>query len=81
MFIFSNSELIQVIRYRYNASAMNRRIELIDIKSKQNRKLDKMLILLALNSISQRMRMSHVTYVCDIDRKKELEDIGFLSDF
>jgi hypothetical protein len=69
-----------MIRYRYKVIPMNRRIELKDIKSISNDPLNRMLILMALNKVSQRQRASHVTCVSDKDKKYQLEQIGFLTD-
>lgn len=71
--------MIQLIRYKYVAKTLNRRIELQEIKSKTNKHLDRMLILLALNKIAQRQRVSHVIMLNKKDRQKELEQIGFLT--
>jgi hypothetical protein len=71
--------MIQLIRYKYVAKTLNRRIELQEIKSKTNKHLDRMLILLALNKIAQRQRVSHIIMLNKKDRQKELEQIGFLT--
>jgi hypothetical protein len=78
--VFSGNSLIQMIRYRYEVIPMNRRIELKDIKAISNDHLNRTLILMALNKVSQRQRASHVTCVSSKDRKEELEQIGFLTD-
>jgi hypothetical protein len=71
--VFSSNCLIQIIRFRYEVIPLNRRIELKDIKAISNDPLNRTLILMALNKVSQRQRASHVTCVSDKDKKEQLE--------